>query len=220
MGETIAGSSFPTTFTYDSFGRLSTRTHPSGIIETMNYNSYGYMSSISAGGLTRFTITAMNARQQLTGSTYGSNLTATYGFDAYGYPTSTKTGLVQDYRYAFNPVTGNLNSRQNYLRSKSETFTYDNLERLTGVAGPQNLTMTFNPNGNISTKSDIGTTAFGYGASAGPYALTNVTSSTGVIPTVSQTATYTSFEKANTLTEGFIPPHLFTMPTSSGPKWT
>lgn len=61
VGETIAGSAFSTTFTYDSFGRLSTRTHPSAIVETMNYNSYGYMASISAGGSTRFTITGMNA---------------------------------------------------------------------------------------------------------------------------------------------------------------
>ena len=44
--------------------------------------------------------------------------------------------------------------------------------------------------------------AFGYGASAGPYALTGVSSSTGVIPTTDQTATYTSFEKVSTLSEG------------------
>jgi len=109
---------------------------------------------------------------------------------------------VQDYRYSFDPVTSNLNSRQNFLKSKSESFTYDNLERLLTVTGPQNLTMTYNANGNITTKSDIGTTAFGYGASAGPYALTGVTSSTGVIPAVPQTITYTSFESVATIGEG------------------
>jgi RHS repeat-associated protein len=62
--------------------------------------------------------------------------------------------------------------------------------------------MTYAANGNISTKSDIGTTTFGYGDNAGPYALTGVTSSTGVIPTTDQAATYTSFEKVSTLTEG------------------
>ncbi|MDP3684399.1 MAG: RHS repeat-associated core domain-containing protein, partial [Ignavibacteria bacterium] len=127
---------------------------------------------------------------------------ATYGFDTYGYPTSTATGSVQDYRYVFDATTGNLTSRQNFLRSKSESFTYDNLDRLLTATGPQNLTMTYNANGNINTKSDIGTTAFGYGTSAGPYALTGVTSSTNLIPSTSQTATYTSFEKVSTLTEG------------------
>lgn len=62
--------------------------------------------------------------------------------------------------------------------------------------------MTYAGNGNLNTKSDIGVTAFGYGTNAGPYALTGVTSSTGVIPSTSQTATYTSFEKVSTLTEG------------------
>jgi|GEM_PF-4349448 len=200
ISENIEGSVFTTTFTFDNLGRLSTRTHPSGIVETLNYTN-GYMASVSAGGLTRYTITSMNVREQLTGSTYGSNLSAIDEFDTYGFPKSTSTGTIQDYRYSFNPVTGNLNSRQNFLKSKSESFTYDNLERLTGVAGPQNLTMTYNANGNINTKSDIGTTAFGYGTNAGPYALTGVTSSMGVIPSVSQAITYTSFESVSTIAE-------------------
>ena len=202
VSEIISGATFTTSFTYDTYGRLSTRTHPSGIVEAMGYNTNGYLSTISAGGATRYTITGMNAREQLTGSTYGATLTATYGFDTYGYPTSTATGTVQDYRYAFDPVTGNLNSRQNFKRSLSETFIYDNLERLTSVTGPQNLTMTYNANGNITTKSDIGTTAFGYGTGAGPYALTSVTSSTTAIPAVAQTITYTSFESVATIAEG------------------
>ena len=61
--------------------------------------------------------------------------------------------------------------------------------------------MTYNANGNISTKSDIGTTAFGYGASTGPYALTGVTSSTGVIPAVPQTISYNSFGKVSSINE-------------------
>ena len=204
VGETIAGTAFSTSFTYDTYGRLSTRTHPSGIVETLGYNNNGYMSTISAGGLTRYTISNMNAREQLTAAIYGSGTTlnATYGFDTYGYPSSSQAGTVQDYRYVFDATTGNLTSRQNFLRSKSESFTYDNLDRLLTATGPQNLTMTYNANGNINTKSDIGTTAFGYGTSAGPYALTGVTSSTGVIPSVAQTITYTSFESVATIAEG------------------
>jgi RHS repeat-associated protein len=201
--ETIAGSNFSTSFTYDSYGRLGTRTHPSGIVETLGYNN-GVLSTISAGGSTRYTITSMNARQQLTNATYGSGTTlnATFDFDVYGYPSSSKAGTLQDYRYVFDRFTGNLTSRQNFLRSKSESFTYDNLDRLLTATGPQNLTMTYNINGNINTKSDIGTTAFGYGTAAGPYALTGLTSTTTAIPAVNQTATYTSFEKVATIAEG------------------
>ncbi len=202
VGDNISGSNFSTTFTYDSYGRLSTRTHPSGIVETMNYNSNGYLASISAGGAVRYTISAMNARQQVTTATYGSNLSAVNGFDAYGYPSSTTTGTLQDYRYIFNPVTGNLTSRQNFKRNLSESFSYDNLDRLTGVAGPQNLSMTYGNNGNLSTKSDIDTTEFSYGEDAGPYAITGVSSSTGTIPAAAQQVIYTSSEKVSQITQG------------------
>ena len=67
IADSIAGSRFLTTFTYDNLGRLSTRTHPSGIVETIGYNGNGYMATISAGGSTRYTVTGMNAWQQLTG---------------------------------------------------------------------------------------------------------------------------------------------------------
>ena len=159
------------------------------------------MATISAAGSIRYTIIGMNAREQLTAATYGSNLAATYGFDAYGYPSSTTTGTVQDYRYAFNPATGNLTSRQNNLRGNSESFTYDNLDRLLTATGTQNLTMTYNANGNLNTKSDIGTTAFGYGTGAGPYALTGVTSSTNIIPAVPQDVYYNSFGKISSINE-------------------
>ena len=190
----VPGSStFSTIFTYDSKGRMETRTHPSGIVETSNYNSYGYLASISAGGATRFTVTAMNERQQITAATYGSSLYGTFGFDSYGYPTYSKaqnSGTYrQDYRYSFNGVTGNLNSRENYLRSKSESFAYDNLDRLTGVTGPQNLTMDYAANGNITVKSDVGS-VFDYNHPTKPYALTGVETSSGLVPDALQVATY------------------------------
>ncbi len=60
----------------------------------------------------------MNARQHTTEATYGVGLNGTWGFDSYGYPTYTKAEVSgtwrQDYRYSFDGVTGNLNSRQNH----------------------------------------------------------------------------------------------------------
>ena len=206
IGETIPGqSALSTSFTYDTKGRLSTRTHPSGIVETNNYNSYGYLASISAGGSTRYTINTMNARQQVTGATYGGSLIGEFGFDSYGYPTYSKAKVSstyrQDYRYSFTASTGNLYSRQNYLRSKTETFTYDNLDRLTGVSGPQNLTMAYESNGNISTKSDLGPGTYTYGHATKPFAVTEINSGNQVIPSADQVATYTSFEQVSTIDE-------------------
>ena len=200
--ENISGSNFSTTFTYDSYGRPNTRTHPSGIVETLNYNSNGYLASISAGGAVRYSISAMNARQQVTSSVYGSSLNATFGFDAYGFPNSSSAGQLKDYRYVFDPVTGTLTSRQNYRQSLTESFGYDDLYRLTAVTGPQSLSMTYSDNGNLITKSDIGTTEFDYGEGASPYALTGLLSCTGVIPPADQVATYTSFDQISQITQG------------------
>ncbi len=200
ISENIAGSNFSTTFTYDEKGRLKTRTHPSGITETNNYNSSGYLASISAGGSTRYTVIAMNVRQQITAAYFGV-VTATYEYNQYGYPAATTYGPVQNYRYSFNTVTGNLNWRKDSLRSLTENFTCDNLDRLKTVTGPQNLTMDYAANGNILTKSDVGN-VFGYEHPTKPYALTGVETSTGLIPDALQTfAAYTSFEQPAVITE-------------------
>jgi RHS repeat-associated protein len=199
--EKIGNASWQSTYTFDSYGRISTLKHPSGIIETLGYNTNGYLATISVGGTTLYTINQKNVRGQIIGATYGSSLTATNEFDDYGYPTATKTGTIQDYRYQFDALTGNLSMRKNYLKTLSESFGYDDLDRLTSVTGPQNLNNTYNANGNIKTKSDIGTTELTYGANAGPYALTGLTSSTNLIPTAAQVIYYTSFEKVLNITE-------------------
>ena len=78
---------------------------------------------------------------------------------AMAFPSYSKAQVSgvykQDYRYSFDAVNGNLSSRQNYLRSLPESFTYDNLERLLTVSGPQNLTMTYTDNDNVSTFPEI-----------------------------------------------------------------
>ncbi len=205
--DTIPGTSpLTTTCSYDSYSRVSTITHPSGITETYNYNVNGYLSSISAGGSTRWTNTSMNSRGQLTAGQYGSDLIATYGFDVYGYPASTVTGSLQSYSYNFNNVTGNLNWRQNNKYSNlKETFNYDNSDRLDNVylgTGTPVLTldMAYDSNkGGITTKSDAGTMF--YNTSGKPYRLSGISPTTGLVPSNTQSITYTSFESVSTISE-------------------
>ena len=149
----------------------------------------------------------MNARQQVTAANHGNStlMYSTFGFDDYGYPTSSKAQVSgvdkKDHRYSFDPVTGNLNSRQNYILSKTESFTYDNLDRLLTVSGPQNLTMDYDANGNITQNSDVGS-IFKYNHPTKPYALTGIETSTGLVSDISQVfSAYTSFEQPSTITE-------------------
>ena len=58
MVDSIPGTTkFTTKYSFDSYGRLDTITHPSGIVETKTYNQRGYLSVISAGGASRWTVT-------------------------------------------------------------------------------------------------------------------------------------------------------------------
>lgn len=211
ISETIPGSTaFSTTFTYDNKGRLDTRTHPSGIVETSNYNNYGYLASVSAGGATRYTVTAMNARQQITTATYGASLQGVYGYNVYGDALHSKAHVSgnykQDYRYVYSAINQEifvrtLESRQNYLRNKIETFAYDKLDRLDSITGPQNLIMDYDAKGNITKKSDIGS-VFGYNHPTKPYALTGIETSSGAVSDILQTVGYTSFEQPVVIAEG------------------
>jgi RHS repeat-associated protein len=201
--ETIAGSAYSTTFTYDNLGRPSTTSHPSGITETNNYNNYGYLASVSAGGSSRWTTLAMNNRGQITSGRYGASLTSTMNYNSYGYPTTVVTGSLRSYEYEFNPVTGNLNWRKNVLQSNiQENFEFDNLDRLDRIyrGSTTLLDMAYDANkGGITTKSDAGT--FKYDFSLKPYALSDVDPSEGLIPEVPDSLTYTSFESIKTITE-------------------
>jgi len=145
----------------------------------------------------------MNERQQLTAATYGSSLNTTFGYDSYGYPSSATAGSgnIQSYTYSFTASTGNLASRRNVNISETESFTYDNLDRLNTVSGPTSLTMGYASNGNIQTKSDVGTNSFEYTHSTKPYALTGVETSSGLISDTLQIVRYTSFEQPDTIKE-------------------
>lgn len=197
---------FTSSLTYDSKGRINTITHPSGIVETKNYNSYGYLSSVATGTgtpVTRWTTLGMNALQQITSGKYGSNLNTTIGYDNYGYLTSKVTGTIEDYSFNFDPVTGNLNWRQNnkYVNLK-ENFYYDNLDRLDNIymGATMTLDMAYDASkGGITTKTDVGTML--YNTSGKPYAVSSINPATSLTPGNTQTLTPTSFEKISTISE-------------------
>ncbi len=83
----------------------------------------------------------------------------------------------------------------------SETFTYDNMNRLKTyqVSGQSLNTVNYSNNGNISSKTDAG--SYTYDA-AKLNAVTSVTNPQGIISTNNQIIKYTEFDKAYLMTEG------------------
>ena len=75
-----------------------------------------------------------------------------------------------DQRYEFDAATGNLKSRQDALRNRTELFEYDALQRLTLYAGKK---VEYTPDGNIVRKGDAGEMV--YTNPNRPYAVTGNT---------------------------------------------
>lgn len=81
--------------------------------------------------------TKVNASGQLTNGNYGNGIFVTNSYDQYGFPTQfkhDKSGTpsvnVMTLNTVFEPQRGNLTSRYSSLFNITETFTYDNLDRL------------------------------------------------------------------------------------------
>lgn len=91
---------------------------------------------------------------------------------------------------SFDAATSNLISRTDWKYNRTETFGYDGLNRLARYGGE---TATYDSKGNILSRSGAGT--FSYGLAAKPYALTGVTTGSGIVPRTLQEITYTSFSR-------------------------
>lgn len=81
-----------------------------------------------------------------------------YEYDEWGFPTARRIlygdgKVLMDQRYEFDAATGNLKSRQDALRNRTELFEYDALQRLTLYAGKK---VEYTPDGNIVRKGDAG----------------------------------------------------------------
>ncbi len=149
---------------------------------------------------------AYNSRGQVTEYLRGTNLHTDKYYNTFGLPAGerTKAGTTDLYytNYNFNSQKGNLTSRTDYLAGKTESFIYDNLDRLTNenVFNGAQLATGFALNGNIATKSDIGTYTYG---DAGPHAVTGLTNTTGnLLPVSNQTVDYTALYKTSFISQG------------------
>ena len=98
-----------------------------------------------------------------------------YEFDEWGFPTQRRIlygdeKVLMDQRYEFDVTNGNLKSRKDALRNRTELFEYDALQRLILYAGKK---VEYTPDGNIIRKGDAGEMV--YTNPNRPYAVTGNT---------------------------------------------
>lgn len=215
----VDGLTFTKTMAYDSYGNLIKTTYPSGVIINDTYDKNGILTKTTMGSgtpTTLFTATAMNSKGVYTRYSYGNGKASTITYDLVkGTPTRYFTAAVQDLNLNFDGQTGNLLSRNDAIIGHTETFTYDNLNRLTSakVDGVTQFNMTYDAIGgaslgNIKSKSDIGNYTYKTDKINAIAYITSIAGGQtppGVISQNQQDITYTPFLKAATLSEsGYV----------------
>lgn len=211
------GQVFIKSMGYDAAGNLATTTYPSGVTINDAYDANGFLTqtSMTYNGNTQtlFSANAMNGKGVYTSYNYGNGLSSTVDYDLVnGVPTRYYTPGIQDLNFSFDNNTGNLLSRYDGIKNLTETFTYDDLNRLTSstVNNTQQFAITYdgstnNSLGNIQSKSDIGNYRYDQQKIN---AVRFITTNSGVpanppnvISLNTQTITYTPFLKTATISE-------------------
>jgi len=202
--ETIDSEIYTIIYEFDELGRPYILTYPTGFQIKNIYNEYGYLSQVVRVSDNKIIWEAneVNANGQIEEFLLGNGLTTqkTYN-NSTGIIQKIETGNVQDFSYSFDELN-NLTERKDNKRNLTETFDYDNLNRVTNVYknGNETLTIEYDKLGNIIYKSDIGTYNY-FGDS--PHRLTSITT-TGINNCASSyldEIIYNSYHKVNQLTK-------------------
>ncbi|MGI6073564.1 MAG: RHS repeat-associated core domain-containing protein [Fermentimonas sp.] len=185
------------TFSYGSGNIVAIKYESqNGVIGTENFTyAYGNNTEIKFGTTTIWKLTEENDLGQPTKATTGT-LARTYEFTEFGMPTGRTAGNIQNFSYDFDVNKGNLKSRKDNIHNKTETFGYDNLNRLDKIGTQQ---IGYDLNGNITKMPGVGTME--YGNTNKPYQVTMITPTGKAVPIREQNITYTSFQRPGSITE-------------------
>ena len=180
-GRTISSVDYDTSFTYDSAGRLVTVEYPTGETVTQDYNGRGlpYDLTGDVAGEIVDSVTYNNLGQ-ISQINLDNGVTTDFDYwgidhetEDYGMLYEIKTtedvNVLQEVRHTWDNG-GNLVTRYDAVMDETETFTYDFLDRLTGVSNAYTGSYTYDEIGNMASRNG---TSYTYGSSK-PHAVTQV----------------------------------------------
>ena len=163
-GTEVQATRYTTTSTYDGLGRVTSLTYPdtSTSPPPVTYTYTGpQLASVQAGTTTYARYSGFNALGQPSTLTLGNGTATTYTYDAQNYRLATLrtvqgSTVLQDLGYTFDAggnVTGLTDTRHG-----NQTYTYDDLDRLTGATGGYGtVSYSYNQIGNMLSNSKVGT---------------------------------------------------------------
>jgi RHS repeat-associated protein len=188
---TTIDKDYASLFTYDANGRLATLQYPSGFKVNYTYTQLGYLSEVrnTATNALYWKANRMDAEGHLLEQAYGNGVVTQQDFDPLtGRIKAIRAGAnasVQNLAYTYDK-RGNLLTRSDSNQSLSESFLYDNLNRITSNtvnstgAGLVTQTYAYDSIGNITRRSDVGTYAYG-AVNTRPHAVAQITRADGSI---------------------------------------
>ncbi|MBP6793674.1 MAG: VCBS repeat-containing protein [Saprospiraceae bacterium] len=190
-------------FYYNSIGKLDRLEHPSGIILKYHYNDQFYLDKITNNQNSKllWELKQVDDENRAIEELFGNGVITSYAYDVQDNLSKVKAekngSVITDLQYEYNSI--NLKTKKTDLKNGIiETYTYDNLNRLTNVttSGQVNeeLNMTYDKWGNITSKSDLG--IFHYNAEI-PTLLDRIDlyNADCNVPSSHFTYSYTSFNK-------------------------
>ena len=187
-------------YAYDKYGQLTNKTYPDGTIVKFCYDVYGNHVETTKDGKNIWKLDAQSSKTSEMRWWLGENYYLTGECNATGLTTAKtlerKTpNLVRMHRmtFAYDPSNGNLLNRTGMMSYK-ECFEYDAQERLTqATASNGNQTFSYSVDGNIMSKTDIGSYTYD---DIKPHAVTGVDNELYLIPDNQQEVTYNEMGKA------------------------
>ncbi len=204
--DVITGTTFVQSYVYDLDDNIKKTTYPGGLtIKREYYSNSGYIKKVtnSAGNSVYFHLTSLDAFGNKTDYSLGNGLTSIMDYDIYGYPKRFTTVGAQDLEFDFNYNSANLSSRTDHLQGLSESFTYDDMNRLTNWTVGSNVnSVNYLDNGNILSKSDVSPASWIYNSPLQHHAVQEIPNPTNVIPSSTQSITYNTAQQPETLIDG------------------
>jgi len=134
----IAGQAYTTSYSYDSAGRLSGMTYPSGLSLSYGYDAYGRLASVSGNQTGAWTTLASNFLYQPATNTlyawqYGNGLARMVTLDTDGRIQQLQSPNVHNLSYGYDNINNLQSLTDNIYGGQSSSFGYDANQRLNAV---------------------------------------------------------------------------------------
>ena len=162
--EVISGETFSTSYTYNSINKVDVITYPSHFQVKNNYTANGYLQSVTSNDSNHkayWTAGNVNARGQLESEELGNGVTVTNQYNLMGAMASTSAPNLFNKTFTYD-LKNNLLSRTDEIRSLTENFEYDALDRLVKISSnaTQEQIINYDEAGNIIYKTGVGNISY------------------------------------------------------------